>query len=209
MLRVFLKMLRTLIFRFRCRRWLSVGDDFHVGSGVRIWAPNAVCIGDHVYLGKGVHIECDAQIGDFVVMANRVAFVARRDYDFSVVGVPIRFSPRVAPGIVQRPSIEDRVTVGSDVWVGYGAVVLSGVELGRGCVVGAGAVVTRSVPPYAVVAGNPAVIKRFRFSDQESIAAHEAGVAQGNFRFSERGYAYARIERWDGEGSRREPTAGE
>ncbi len=50
------------------------------------------------------------------------------------------------------------VHVCSRVWIGFNAIVLKGVTLGEGCVVGAGAVVTKDVPPYTVVAGNPARI---------------------------------------------------
>ncbi len=55
------------------------------------------------------------------------------------------------------------VTLGHDVWVGHGAIVLPGVTLGTGCAVGAGAVVTKDVPAFAVAAGNPARVIRFRF----------------------------------------------
>jgi len=53
-------------------------------------------------------------------------------------------------------------TIGNDVWIGHGAHILAGVTIGDGAMVGAGAVVTKDVPPYAVVAGNPAVIKKMR-----------------------------------------------
>jgi acetyltransferase-like isoleucine patch superfamily enzyme len=53
-------------------------------------------------------------------------------------------------------------TIGNDVWIGHGAIICAGVTLGDGAVVAAGAVVARDVPPYAVVAGNPAVIRKFR-----------------------------------------------
>lgn len=53
-------------------------------------------------------------------------------------------------------------TIGHDVWIGHGAIVCAGVTIGDGAVVAQGAVVARDVPPYAVVAGNPAVIKKFR-----------------------------------------------
>jgi acetyltransferase-like isoleucine patch superfamily enzyme len=56
-------------------------------------------------------------------------------------------------------------TIGNDVWIGLGAIVLSGISVGDGAVIGAGAVVSRSVPPYAVVAGNPARLLRYRFDD--------------------------------------------
>jgi len=54
------------------------------------------------------------------------------------------------------------VHIGNDVWIGYRATILSGVRIGDGAVVGAGAVVVKDVPPYAIVAGNPAKIIRER-----------------------------------------------
>lgn len=61
------------------------------------------------------------------------------------------------------PSSRGPIEIGSDVWIGTGSTVLSGVSIGHGAVVAAGAVVTRSVPPYAIVAGNPAAVVRIRF----------------------------------------------
>jgi maltose O-acetyltransferase len=49
------------------------------------------------------------------------------------------------------------VTIGDRVWIGYRAIILPGIEIGEGAVVGAGAVVTKDVPPFTIVAGNPAV----------------------------------------------------
>jgi len=54
------------------------------------------------------------------------------------------------------------ITIGDDVWVGAGAVILPGVTIGRGAVVGAGSVVTKDVAPYAICAGNPARVLRVR-----------------------------------------------
>ena len=59
-----------------------------------------------------------------------------------------------------------RTYIGDDVWIGSRAIILQGVHVGTGAVVGAGAVVTKDVPPYAVVAGCPAKILRYRFSDE-------------------------------------------
>jgi len=57
------------------------------------------------------------------------------------------------------------VVIGNDVWVGYDSLILSGVTIGDGAVIAARAVVTKDVPPYAIVGGNPAKIIRYRFSD--------------------------------------------
>ena len=57
-------------------------------------------------------------------------------------------------------------TIGNDVWIGHGAYVAAGVTIGDGAIVAARAVVTKDVPPYAVVAGNPAVIKKMRVPPQ-------------------------------------------
>lgn len=55
--------------------------------------------------------------------------------------------------------------VGNDVWFGYAAIIMPGVQIGDGAIVAAGSVVTRDVPPYAIVGGNPAAIIRYRFDD--------------------------------------------
>ena len=58
-----------------------------------------------------------------------------------------------------------RVTIGNDVWIGYGAVIMPGISIGHGAVIGANAVVTKDVMPYEIVAGVPAKRIRKRFSD--------------------------------------------
>lgn len=62
------------------------------------------------------------------------------------------------------------VRIGNDVWIGFDAMVLSGITIGDGAVIAARAVCTKDVPPYAIVAGNPARIVRYRF-EEEVIAA--------------------------------------
>jgi acetyltransferase-like isoleucine patch superfamily enzyme len=57
------------------------------------------------------------------------------------------------------------ILVGDDVWIGTNAIICSGVTIGQGAIVAAGAVVTKNVPPYAVVGGNPAKVIKYRFSE--------------------------------------------
>lgn len=64
-----------------------------------------------------------------------------------------------------HPKTRGNVVIGNDVWIGAEAVIMSGVRIGDGAVVGARAVVTRDVPPYAIVAGNPAALIRQRFAE--------------------------------------------
>lgn len=72
------------------------------------------------------------------------------------------------PGMQSDPSSTDqaRITIGNDVWIGTRACVMDGITVGDGAVIGYGSVVTKDVPPYAVVAGSPARIIRYRFDEQ-------------------------------------------
>jgi acetyltransferase-like isoleucine patch superfamily enzyme len=85
------------------------------------------------------------------------------------VGKNIRESPWVGK---DGKGGKEQILIGDDVWIGYGAIVLSGVEIGRGAVIGAGAVVTHDVKPYAIVGGNPARLIGLRFT-QDEIDQHE------------------------------------
>lgn len=62
---------------------------------------------------------------------------------------------------------EETITIGSDVWIGQNAVLLGDLTIGDGAIIGAFAVVAKDVPPYAVVVGNPAQIKRYRFTEEQ------------------------------------------
>jgi acetyltransferase-like isoleucine patch superfamily enzyme len=160
---------QRLYRRYALRANVTAGRRLHVGLGSVLWAPRSLRVGDDVYIGKGCTIECDGSIGNNVLIANRVGIVGRDDHDMHAVGVPIRRAPWV--GHEGGPRNEP-VAIDDDVWVGYGAIVLSGVTVGRGAVVAAGAVVTRDVAPYAIVAGNPARVLGSRF-DPEDRAVHE------------------------------------
>lgn len=186
----FLRQARTRLAVMGKRRFLTYGPGLHIGKCSRLWAPDKIAIGKQVYIGKHVHIECNCEMGDYVLVANRVAMVGRYDHDFRAIGYPIRFAPW-AGDAKSDPELKhkQKIVIESDVWIGFGATILSGIRICKGALVGAGAVVVNDVPPYSIVAGNPAKVIGMRF-DKSKIEEHEARIKNGIFKFSEKGYAY-------------------
>jgi hypothetical protein len=86
------------------------------------------------------------------------------DHRFDLPGVPMMCSG--------RPEMPP-TSIGDDVWIGYRAVIMAGVSIGRGAIVAAQAVVTHDVPPYAIVAGVPARVIAHRFTRAEDLEMHE------------------------------------
>ncbi len=108
---------------------LTIGNNCFLNKNVRITSgPKGVfSMGDHVTIGPNVVIE-----------------TATHNYDRTDI-------PIAEQGLTFKP-----ITIEDDVWIGANAVITQGVTLGRGCIVGAGAVVTKDVEPYFVVGGVPA-----------------------------------------------------
>lgn len=146
-------------------RGARVGKGFHVGKAVTIGT--GFVAGDYVYVGPYSQLPPQVHIGHYSSLSAYVAIVGS-DHHFDKPGVPIVFSGR-PPSRVTR--------IGRDVLVGHGAILLRGITIGDGAVVGAGAVVTGDVPAYAVVAGVPARVLRYRFDEPER-ALHERMLAQ-------------------------------
>jgi acetyltransferase-like isoleucine patch superfamily enzyme len=114
---------------FRNGARIQIGHDCHLGERCYLWAGDSS--------GRIV-------LGNYVSLAPEV-FITASDYQF-VAGLPFR----------QQPKRERDVLIGNDVWLGARAVVTAGVEIGDGCIVGAGAVVTKDLPPNSIAAGVPA-----------------------------------------------------
>jgi len=125
---------------------------------------NSVTIsGNDIYIGTRCHFGANVTIsGCKVLIASNVSFVGG-DHRTNIVGVPIFDSGREELRTV---------IISSDTWIGHGAIILHGVSIGEGSVVAAGAVVTKDVPPYIIVGGNPAKIIKKRF-DYEERCEHE------------------------------------
>lgn len=109
------------------------------------------------FVNIGCTIGPGVVLGRYSMLASHVA-VVQRDHNIDVPGTPIIFAGR-APQL--STTIED------DVWIGFRATIMAGVTIGRGSIIGAGAVVTADVPPYEIHAGIPAKRIGVRFTAEQ------------------------------------------
>jgi acetyltransferase-like isoleucine patch superfamily enzyme len=112
--------------------------------------------------------EKSVKIGNFCSIAPGVQIMIAGDHrvDWVTTFPFMAFDERGWPeakNYLGHPTSKGKVTIGNDVWIGLNALILSGVTIGDGAVIGAHAVVTKDVPPYAIAAGNPAKVVKYRF----------------------------------------------
>jgi acetyltransferase-like isoleucine patch superfamily enzyme len=157
----------------RCRLLLSNkgfivwGKNSTFGRGTIFWAPNQISIGDNVYIGKYCTLQADMEIRSNVIIGNHVGLIGKYDHDYSKVGVNIKDAPWIGDQDYRFKGKGQKIIIEEDVWIGYGAIIFSGIHIGRGAIIAAGSIVTHDVLPYAIVAGNPARVKGYRFSEAE------------------------------------------
>ena len=159
----FIKFLRNYFLAKVIWRKYSIGNNFHCGIRVRLWAKNTLVIGDDFYIGRDSFIETDCIIGNQVIVANGVAIVGKYDHHFQEIGIPIRLASQIRDADYSWKGKELITTIGDDVWIGYGSIIMSGVSVGNGCIIAAGSIVTKDLEPYWIYAGSPAkkIKKRF------------------------------------------------
>lgn len=128
---------------------------------------------DLVTIGKGTYGPiwvgaCNEEnrvvIGNYCSIAGSVKFMVSAEHDMERIST-YPFARIFFGGEAEGKSKGD-IVVEDDVWIGENAMILSGVHIGQGAVVAAGAIVTKNVPPYAVVGGAPAKVLKYRFSEE-------------------------------------------
>lgn len=117
----------------------------NVGSSLKIG--NNVGINHYCFIG----VRGDIEIGDDVIFGPRVNIFSE-NHNYEQINVPIKHQ-----GVTK-----DKTVIGNDVWIGANVSIMSGVNIGDGCIIAAGAVVTKDIPSYSIVGGVPAKIIKNR-----------------------------------------------
>ncbi len=166
-----------------------VSDDF--GSyGKNVFLPRNLVLSNskNIFLGNNV------QIGEHAILFATNAQIVIKDYFVSADSLKIatgqheRRIGRFLGSITEvdknhNLGLDKQVIINEDVWAGFNVTILPGVEIGRGCTLAAGAVITKSTPPYSVVGGNPAKFIKFYWSIEE-IIDHEARLYEPSKRLT-------------------------
>lgn len=148
--------------RLEIGRWVHIGD----GNAIRCHE-GSLRIGDKAVFGKDNTVNCylDVEIGAATLIADWV-YICDFDHVTSDINLPIKDQ-----GIVKSP-----VRIGPDCWLGTKVTVTRGTRIGRGCVLGAHAVVRGDVPDFKIAVGIPAKVVKDRREDYEADAVRRAAV---------------------------------
>ena len=148
------------------RNKVYIGNQVAIERGVDIGCMENTCIniGDETFIAPNVCIAGpgNIQIGQKCMIAAHTGIYAN-NHNYQDPHLPIKDQGVTSQGIV----IED------DCWLGHGVTVLDGVRIGKGSVIGAGAVVTKDIPPYSVAVGIPAKVIKSRMSKELITSAHQ------------------------------------
>ena len=153
-------MRRILILPLQRRMLQSCGKHVLIEKGCRISYRN-VSIKDNSTIAEGCVLMSEKayiHIGRNCMLAPRVALITG-DHRIDIKGKPMRQVTEKE----KLPQNDQDIIIEDDVWIGYGAILLKGVHIGRGSVLGAGSVVTKDLPPYSIYTGIPAERLRPRF----------------------------------------------
>ncbi len=148
--------------RFKCVKASNIHRTAKIESGSLVFGSS---FDKHSFCGYNCNI-INASIGAFCSLANNVSIGGASHPVHFVSTSPVFLSHK--DSVKAKFSKHDynpqiQTIVGHDVWIGEGAFIKAGVKIGHGAVIGMGSIVTKDVPPYSIVGGNPASLIRYRF----------------------------------------------
>lgn len=142
-------------FRIKlAKKFLTIGENCKIQPRVNFGDGNKIIIGDYCVINEYVYIQ-QAIIGNYVMISPNVVIYANF-HIFDRTDIPMVFQGRT----VEQPCI-----IEDDVWIGKNVVIMPALRIGKGSIIGAGAVVTKNVAPYSIVGGVPARFIRSRLND--------------------------------------------
>ena len=153
---------------------LIIGDNCLIGKNV--YLEKNVKIGNFTYMNCGnshISIDSDVEIGSFCSIAPGVNIAQGNHYTDTVSTHPFLYNKyyketfKIDDSDYKKIGLKDKnlkTYIGNDVWIGINAIIKRGIKIGDGAIIGAGSVVTKDVPDYAVIAGVPGKIISYRFS---------------------------------------------
>ena len=179
------RIVRQIIEIWRHRGFKHVSEKARLGKGVKVYKKENLIMEEGTNIDAGGIIMntnakfvmkkwSGAAIGLTVITGNHVSIVGKAhkmvtDFDKQKIDV--------------NHECDKDVIIDEDVWIASNVTLLSGVHLGKCSIIGAGSVVRNNIPPYAIVAGNPAKIVGFRFTPEEALI-HERALFQEHERMS-------------------------
>jgi acetyltransferase-like isoleucine patch superfamily enzyme len=161
---------RILMYLYR-EQFAACGKNVHFYPTRSYFYYKTIFIGNNVYIGPGAMFlasDSHIKIGNKVLFGPNVSLIGG-NHSSHIIG-KLMADYKISD---KRPSDDQPITIEEDVWIGAGAKILNAVTIGRGAIVAAGAVVTKNVPPYAIVGGVPAKIFKYRWSPEEIIKHEE------------------------------------
>lgn len=151
--------------------WLPISQRSGIAKKLRVfWAKRIIRCGNNVNIEKNAHFTPGVTVGD-----NSGIGIDCEVYGPVTIGNDVMMGPEVViytsghrhdrtdiTMIEQGSTEKEPVTIGNDVWIGRRVMIMPGVNIGDGCVIGAGAVVTKDIPPWSVAGGVPAKVLKTR-----------------------------------------------
>lgn len=147
---------KDISFNIKLEEKVRIYKDVYIDKNVNI--------GKYSYISSGTKIYCNTKIGAFCSIGPNVT-IGPGNHDYNLFTThPILYDRSWNKNILENNSINKKTIIGNDVWIGCNALILNGIMIGDGAVIGAGTIVTKDIPPYAIVIGNPGKIIKYRFN---------------------------------------------